>query len=378
MRKPSGKGFVQAGALLTRRVRTASEKRGFAETRLLTQWETICGPEIAGIARPLRVSYSRDGFGATLLVTCDGARAPEVQMQTDAIRQKVNACYGYNAISRVRITQTDSTGFAEAQARYRTQGPDTGTATTGTRRNPRRPRRSGPWAIRNCARPCPRSGRTSGPAAGPTRQERDDMTLPLSRRATLALGLGALAMPRFALAQEARTVDPMILGDEAAPVTVVEYASLTCPHCARFHTDVFGKLKANYIETGKVRFEVRDVYFDRYGLWAAMVARCGGAERYFGITDILFRKQAEWSRLSDPSEAIAAMYAIGRQAGLDNATMEACVQDQAWAEALVTEFQKNMEEDQVQGTPTFFINGEKAENMGYEDFAARLDEELGS
>ena len=204
------------------------------------------------------------------------------------------------------------------------------------------------------------------------------MTLPLSRRATLALGLGALAMPRFALAQEARTVDPMILGDEAAPVTVVEYASLTCPHCARFHTDVFGKLKANYIETGKVRFEMRDVYFDRYGLWAAMVARCGGAERYFGITDILFRKQAEWSRLSDPSEAIAAMYAIGRQAGLDNATMEACVQDQAWAEALVTEFQKNMEEDQVQGTPTFFINGEKAENMGYEDFAARLDEELGS
>ena len=204
------------------------------------------------------------------------------------------------------------------------------------------------------------------------------MTLPLSRRATLALGLGALAMPRFALAQEARTVDPMILGEEAAPVTVVEYASLTCPHCARFHTDVFGKLKANYIETGKVRFEVRDVYFDRYGLWAAMVARCGGAERYFGITDILFRKQAEWSRLSDPSEAIAAMYAIGRQAGLDNATMEACVQDQAWAEALVTEFQKNMEEDEVQGTPTFFINGEKAENMGYEDFAARLDEELGS
>ena len=126
MRKPSGKGFVQAGALLTRRVRTASEKRGFAETRLLTQWENICGPEIAGIARPLRVSYSRDGFGATLLVTCDGARAPEVQMQADTIRQKVNACYGYNAISRVRITQTDSTGFAEAQARYRTQRPVAG------------------------------------------------------------------------------------------------------------------------------------------------------------------------------------------------------------------------------------------------------------
>ena len=127
MRKPAGsgrktgRGFVQTGALLGGRIRGATETRGFAETRLLTQWDSICGAEIAAVARPLKVSYARSGFGATLTVACDGARAPEVQMQAQTIREKVNACYGYNAISRVRIAQTDSTGFAEAQAQYRTQ-----------------------------------------------------------------------------------------------------------------------------------------------------------------------------------------------------------------------------------------------------------------
>lgn len=112
------RGFVQTGALLTTRIRNAGEKRGFAESRLLTRWEEICGKDLAAMVRPLKVSYARDGFGATLTVTCDGAHAPEVQMQTQTIRERVNACYGYSAISRVRITQTDAAGFAEAQARY--------------------------------------------------------------------------------------------------------------------------------------------------------------------------------------------------------------------------------------------------------------------
>ena len=130
----------------------------------------------------------------------------------------------------------------------------------------------------------------------------------ISRRTTLALGLAAagslIAHPAFA--QGARPIERMLIGSDDAPVKVIEYASLTCPHCARFHTDVFGQIKANYIETGKVQFEMRDVYFDRYGLWAAMIARCGGPERYFGITDILFKKQAEWSKLTDPAEACFA------------------------------------------------------------------------
>ena len=204
----------------------------------------------------------------------------------------------------------------------------------------------------------------------------------LTRRAALQTGaVGGVLAAYPVLAQDAATprgIEEMSLGDADAPVTVIEYASLTCPHCARFHSDVFGRIKTNYIEPGKVRFVYRDVYFDRAGLWGAMVARCGGQERFFGIVDRLLSRQAEWSRLTDPSETIAALFAIGRQAGMTDEEMNACVQDQQWAEALVADYQANMEADQVRGTPTFFINGQMENNMSYRDFAAKLDEELGS
>jgi len=110
--------FTHAGALLSTRVRRAGERRGFAESRLLTQWAAIVGPDLAPVARPVKVSYAREGFGATLILACEGARAPEVQMQAETIRARVNACYGYNAISRVRLTQETAAGFAEAQAAF--------------------------------------------------------------------------------------------------------------------------------------------------------------------------------------------------------------------------------------------------------------------
>ena len=91
------------------------------------------------------------------------------------------------------------------------------------------------------------------------------------------------------------------IGPMDAKVKVVEYASFTCPHCARFHAEVFPKLKADFIDTGKIRFEYREVYFDRYGLWAGMIARCGGEMRYFGISDILFDTQKEWAASDDPA-----------------------------------------------------------------------------
>ena len=115
--KRSG-GFKRASKLLETRIRNAGETRGFAVTRLLTHWAEIVGKDTASRARPMNVSYSQGGFGATLTVLTTAAQAPILQMQLPEIREKVNACYGYNAIARIRITQTAPTGFAEGQVAF--------------------------------------------------------------------------------------------------------------------------------------------------------------------------------------------------------------------------------------------------------------------
>ena len=109
------RGFERASSLVAGRIRSAGETRGFAVTRLLTHWAEIVGPDIAAVARPVEVSYGR-GFGATLTVLTTGAQAPMLEMQKEAIREKVNACYGYAAIQKVRLTQTAASGFAKGQA----------------------------------------------------------------------------------------------------------------------------------------------------------------------------------------------------------------------------------------------------------------------
>ena len=115
-RHSSTKGFKLTSYLLTSRIRDASKTRGFSQSRILTHWEEIAGKEIARIAQPVNVSYSRHGFGATLTVLSNGANAPMLEMEKEKIRTKVNAVYGYNAITRIKITQTAALGFAEAQA----------------------------------------------------------------------------------------------------------------------------------------------------------------------------------------------------------------------------------------------------------------------
>ncbi|MGH1576774.1 DUF721 domain-containing protein [Planktotalea sp.] len=115
-RRPTTKGFARTSSLLTQRIRKASESRGFAQSRLLTHWDEVVGADVAAVARPVNVSYGRQGFGASLTILTTGANAPIVEMQKEQIRAKVNAVYGYNAISRIRITQTAPTGFAEGRA----------------------------------------------------------------------------------------------------------------------------------------------------------------------------------------------------------------------------------------------------------------------
>lgn len=117
--KSSGsRGFKRTSVLLKDRIRRASESRGFAATRVLTHWEEVAGADIAKIARPVDVSFGRQGFGATLTVLTTGAQAPMLEMQKEKLRERVNAVYGYNAISRIRITQTAPVGFAEGKISF--------------------------------------------------------------------------------------------------------------------------------------------------------------------------------------------------------------------------------------------------------------------
>jgi len=191
---------------------------------------------------------------------------------------------------------------------------------------------------------------------------------------------GSNLLVGMANAQEAEMVDipDMVLGSDDAPIEVIEYASYTCPHCASFHSGALKQLKQNYIDTGKVKFVYREVYFDRFGLWGSMVARCGNGARFFEISDMIYEKQREWTASGDPATIAEELQKIGLIAGLDQATMDACMEDGAFAQSLVGWYQANSERDGISSTPSFMIDGEKYSNMSYADFAAILDEKLGS
>jgi protein-disulfide isomerase len=204
------------------------------------------------------------------------------------------------------------------------------------------------------------------------------MTLALTRRHSLALGLAALCLPGNLRAQVPTEVVEMSMGAANAPVTMVEYWMFTCPHCAAFHRDVFPQIKANFVDTGKVRVVFREVYFNRPSLWAGMIARCAPKDRYFGIADLLFQRQAAWSAARDTDAMVAELYAIGRQAGLTDEDMNACLSDRAFAEALVADFQKNSTADAIDATPSFVIDGQKFGNSGYAEFETRLNAALGN
>ena len=192
----------------------------------------------------------------------------------------------------------------------------------------------------------------------------------------IALATGAQAQDTPEI--DTSTIPDMVLGAEDAPVTIIEYASYTCPHCATFHEGSFKQLKKDYIDTGKVKFIYREVYFDRYGLWASMIARCGGPEKFFGITDLIFAGQSDWARAGDASTIVDELRKIGRLAGIENETLEACLQDGAKAQTLVAWYQEKTEADGIDSTPSFIINGKPVANQSYADFSAAIDAELGN
>ena len=190
-----------------------------------------------------------------------------------------------------------------------------------------------------------------------------------------ALPFAANAQSSDADAGAAEIID-MVQGAEDAPITVIEYASFTCPHCARFHSDVYKLLRKNYIDTGKVKFIFREVYFDKYGMWASMIARCSGPDRFFGMTDLILNSQSTWARAGDDLAIVEALRKIGRLSGMQDAALDSCLQDGEKIRALVGWYKENAQRDGIQSTPSFLIDGQPYKNMDYKEFAKILDEKL--
>jgi protein-disulfide isomerase len=166
----------------------------------------------------------------------------------------------------------------------------------------------------------------------------------------------AQASPSPADVMQPGPLPEMVVGDEKAPVTIVEYASMTCSHCAQFHKDTYPKLKAQYIDTGKVRFIFREFPLDPLAAGAFMLARCAGndnKDRYFALVDTLFSEQKTWV----VQRPLPPLQAIAKQAGFTEQTFEACLANQQVLDGIEQVRQRASEKLGVTSTPTFFING---------------------
>lgn len=163
----------------------------------------------------------------------------------------------------------------------------------------------------------------------------------------------------------------MVLGDESAPVTIVEYMSMTCPHCANFHAGGFKALEEKYIKTGKVRFILREFPFDPRAAAAIMLARCAPENQFFPMVDVMFQQQRTWAAADD---ARAALLQISRLAGFTQESFEACLTNQKLLDDINSVRKKAADEFGIQSTPSFLINGKRySGDMSIEMLSAIID-----
>lgn len=173
---------------------------------------------------------------------------------------------------------------------------------------------------------------------------------------TLAFVLGGF----FAVNAQAQpaAADPrlqdVVLGKADAPITIIEYASLTCPHCARFHAETLPALKTEFIDTGKAKLIFRDFPLDQVAFAGAVLARCGGPDRYYTFLNVLFAQQGQWAASADPK---AALTQIGRLGGVSAEQFEQCLQDKALGEYILNSRLEGNQKHNVSSTPSFVIGG---------------------
>lgn len=165
--------------------------------------------------------------------------------------------------------------------------------------------------------------------------------------------------------------DDHILGEPGAPVTIIEFASLTCPHCATFHTETYPQVKSEWVDTGRARFVFRHFPLDQLALGAAAVSECIKGDGFFGFIDVLFANQEKWSHAADPLAAIGQYAAL---AGLDRATLQACLNDEAAITRILEKQTDGRDRYGIASTPSFVVNGKPVVGaQGYDDFKSVLE-----
>ena len=195
---------------------------------------------------------------------------------------------------------------------------------------------------------------------------------------SLLAGFSPLRLIADAMAQGAADVakpvslPDMALGPANAPITITEFASMTCPHCAAFNADVFPKIKSAYIDTGKIRYVFREFPLDIKAAAGSMLSRCIAKEdagKYFAVTDMLFKQQSDWV-MKNTTETLSR---IGKQAGLSQQAIDDCLKDQALLDKIAADQKFANEVLKVNSTPTFFINGEMIKGeTSFEEFDKRI------
>jgi protein-disulfide isomerase len=203
-----------------------------------------------------------------------------------------------------------------------------------------------------------------------------NLLLRLSGSLLAVIGLWTLIWLPLALS-ESSAAEPQeqILGDPQAPVTIIEYASLTCPHCAQFHTEVLPELKERYIAPGKVRVIYRDFPLDQKALSAAALAHCAGPDRYFSFLDVLFQTQASWAQADDH---IAALKRLGKLGGLSEEQMDDCLADEELADGILRTRLEGQNQHQIGSTPTLVIDGKTyAGSRDIEELETLIDPLIG-
>lgn len=355
-------GFRAIGGLaqqLTSGVaRRGGKGRGAPLAKLKAEWVAIVGPEIARLSQPEALLAGRgargsrdgrEGGGKVLRLRVSGAASLEIQHSADQLVERVNGYFGHRFIDELRLVQG---AIAQAPVRRALPAPDPATA----------------------AQIAARVAEVKDPDLKAA-LARLGARIAASRRSVLLGVLGALFAPRVLRAQELAAdqaavlqlrPDDHVLGKPDAPGTIIDYFSLTCPHCANFHAAVLPGLRSAWIDTGKAKFVYRHFPSDSIATHASELTECAGPAKFFDTIDALFRTQVDWLTASDPEGEMVKMLA-----GKGLPATAACFANDRLLDKIVSDVQSGQALG-VHSTPTLFINGRNQGNPGTVDAIGKI------